>query len=256
MSDKQIEMAQWIRGDVSLPLPWQAPNGLEFLYAQEEQGEIEDRRSDAQEMVLCYCFADTRPEDWRTVAARAHALMRTLWPAMIARRSHHELLEVREHERPLRSFPLGEFARRLAEEEMVETMGTVMEYYFPDGRQWLRDGTRNLYLVARLYQPGLVTPWKADLTYEEMAGVFEELPARPLGEGHEWIPKGWTANEWERAAARARARWSARANGLITRKLAEIGARKPAMYGKGPKASAAYRAAAMGNANRKRKGGR
>lgn len=252
MSDKQIEHAELIRGDESLPIQWHGLDPREAACRAEEGEPEEDGRAAAQELVLVYCFAEARPEDWRAVAARAHALLRTLWPWMVARRSHHELLEVRGHEGVGLRFPMEEVAGRLRADGMVESMGVVMGYYYPDGREWLRDGTRNLYLVARMYQPGLVTQWGADLTYERLAGVFGELPARPAGAAAGWRPEGWDEEDWARAVQRAKSRWSARAQGLITRKMEEIGARRPAMFGKGAAAAESYRRAARGNTNRRR----
>jgi len=223
----------------------------DFAVLAEEGEDFASARADAQEIFLSYCFADARPEEWRLVACRAHAAISTMWPSLIARRTHHELLAIRAGMIPRPGFPLAELIGRIEDLEMVETMETVIAYYFPDGPRWLENGTQHLYLLARVYQGGLVTRWKDELTFEALAGVFGELPLAPEGSARSWAPPGWTAEDWTRARDRARSRWSARFAGLITRKIEAGGSKRPAMLGKSASVAKKYAQAARGNQNRR-----
>jgi hypothetical protein len=241
MDPKKLEYAA-LHAEMSLGLPWQAADPCEEAMRAEEAVDDAEERADMQELLLCYAFAEARPEEWESVAVRAHALLATLWPAVIAGRSRHELAAICQRARPDGGFPLAEVTGRFTRESYA-AFEPVMAYYFPDGRQWLMGGVQNLYLVARLYQPGLVTRWGHDVTYEELARIFGEMP-RERGEMGE--------DEWRRMCGAARARWSARAQGLIARKIEGHGGRRPAMYGKGAAVAEKYRAAAMGNSNRRK----
>lgn len=249
MDPKSLEYAA-THADQSLPLPWHGPDPREAAMLAETPPAAEDERSDLQELILCYVFADAAPEDWHTVAVRAHALLATLWPGLIAGRSRHTLASIVGQSRQVTGFPLSDVTRRFSD-ECVRAFAPVMAYYFPDHRNWLITGTQNLYLIARLYQPGLVTRWKKDITYEQLAQIFGELPLVYGQLRTDTPPEDTTDESWRKACGAARARWSARAQSLIARKIVAAGGRRPGMYGKGGEVAEKYRAAAMGNQNRR-----
>lgn len=237
--------------DPALPLPWRSLDPLAIVMESEDNPPPSQVRADVQSIVFCYCFADARAEDWQTVAVRAHALLATLWPAVIAGRSRHELAAISGHARTTSGFPLADVVSRFSP-ECFDDYARVMEYYFPDGRHWLFTGTQNLYLIARLYQPGLVTRWARDLPYEQLAQIFGELPHGPAGLGTEWQPADMTSEDWRKLCGAARSRWSARAQSLIARKIQSHGGRRPGMFGKCGEVAEKYRQAAMGNQNRRK----
>jgi len=150
-------------------------------------------------------------------------------------------------------FPIGKVLEEMREHR--EIFEKLLGHYFPEHREWLKHGVQNLYLIARNYQPGLVTRWDGrELSYERLAGVFGEIPQAPLGEAAvSWLPPGWGRERWEIARDRARSRWSARAQQLIARPIARAYGRAPAMFGKGAAVRAKYSQAAMGNQNRMKK---
>jgi hypothetical protein len=112
-----------------------------------------------------------------------------------------------------------------------------------------------LYLIARNYQPGLVTRWDGrELSYERLAAVFGEIPLAPAGESAVgWLPPGWGRERWAIARDRARSRWSARAQQLIVRPIERAHGSAPAMFGKGAAVKRKYQQAAMGNQNRRKR---
>jgi len=210
--------------------------------------------ADWQEEFLVFAFSSSAPEDWRGVALRAHAVLRAVCPGVIATRTHHELLDIRQGAGMASGhYPLGDLVGDAR--GMEDRISAVLSYYFPDGREWLKNGTQNLYLLARLYQPGLVTRWNGELSYERLAMVFGEIPAEPQeldpAERVRWCPAEVTAEAWEEMKARARSRWSARAQKLIMQPMQRAGASMPALYGKSQKVREKYRQAARGNQNRK-----
>jgi hypothetical protein len=284
MDPKSLEYAA-LHADKTLPLPWQemdpreaAIRGEELAEQEMHEGYLRACRSpsidpqsqiievenssygganefsnfaEMQELFLCYVFADSNPAEWQNAAVRAHALLATLWPGIIAGRSRHTLAAIVGQARQVTGFPLSDVTRRFSE-ECVRAFAPVMEYYFPDIRNWLITGTQNLYLIARLYQPGLVTRWQKDITYEQLAQIFGELPLVRGRLGTDTPPEDTPAEAWRKACGAARARWSARAQSLIARKIVSAGGRRPGMYGKGGEVAEKYRAAAMGNQNRRK----
>lgn len=248
MDPRNLEYAAR-HAEINVPLPWQAETPLEAAMRHEEETPREDVRADIQEVVLCYVFADAMPEEWQTVAVRAHALLAGLWPALIAGRSSHEAAAAVGKARQVSAFRLGDVRARFEPVDLAD-FEKVMAYFFPPGGQWLLHGVQNLYLVARLYQPGLVTRWRKDLSYEQLAQVFGELPMGPHGVGTETPPEDTPPAEWLKMCGRARSRWSARAQSLIARKIVANGGRRPGMFGKGADVAEKLRAAAMGNQNR------
>jgi len=252
MEELSLELCARHRGLDTSSANWQIPDPRECAMIAEEGMTADEERTEALNLFMAYCFADAEPGEWRLVACRAHASIATLWPHVIAQRSQHEMLEMREGARPVHGFPLGDLVRRFEAMDVMEEFDKVVDFFFPDCRTWLLSGTQHLYLVARLYAPGLVTRWKGELTFEQMAGVFGEIPLPPEGEDREtWTPPGWSRTDWHTARDRARSRWSARAQNLITRKIESVGAARPQMFGKGATVAGKYRQAAMGNSNRR-----
>lgn len=252
MEELNLDLVARHRGLDTAASPWNIPDPRECAMIAEEGMSEDEERTEALDLFLSYCFADAEPAEWRLVACRAHAAIATLWPHTIAMRSQHEILDARTGARAVHGFPLGDLVRRFEVMEVLGEFDQVIAFFFPDSRAWLLTGTQHLYLVARLYAPGLVTRWKGDLTFEQMAGVFGEIPLPPEGEDREaWIPPGWDREAWHTARDRARSRWSARAQNLITRKIESVGASRPQMFGKGATVAGKYRQAALGNSNRR-----
>ena len=109
---------------------------------------------------------------------------------------------------------------------------------FPDNqKEWLKEGCRRLYLVARAYQPDLVRVGGKLAGYEEFAEVFGEF------NGHEPTRKD---------RDRARSRWSARAQNVLRIPIQQAGARVPALFGKSSSVRGKYQQAARGNQNRRK----
>jgi hypothetical protein len=261
MSDEAGMEAAFRHRDLAAVAPWCGARPDEAMMRWEEG--IEDGEdsgfsalADWQEEFLVFCFADAAPEEWQSVALRAHAVMRAVCPGVFAARTFHELLAIRAAARPLAGrFPLAHLAEDA--QGLERLIGGVLGYYFPDGREWIRHGVQNLYLVARMYQPGLVTRWNGEISYERMAMIFGEIPAEPVeveqaARAH-WCPEGMGMEEWLTAKARARSRWSARAQKLIMAPLRSAGARAPSLYGKTATVRDKYRESALGNQNRRKK---
>jgi hypothetical protein len=224
------------------PGQWHGLSPDEELMAAEDGPCPIEVRADLQELFLVYCFADTQPEEWTTVAARAAAVLRTVFPGAFFQRDWSELDAIRHTVRTVAAFPLSTLISALRPHR--DLMEGIITYYFPDQKQWLKNGVQNLYLVARCYQSGLVTRWDGqELTYHRLAAVFGEIPAAATGR----LPQA----AWEQACDRARSRWSARAKKLILQPILATHGSPPALYGKSATVRKKYAAAARGNQNRR-----
>ena len=255
MEEKNLDRYACRHGVDAIFTNWEMPDPAECaMRAEDGFGEAVER-AEAMEVFLAYCFADAAPEEWPLVACRAHAAMAAMWPHVIAQRDQTEIRALRPTVRAVHGFPLAGLVERFEELEVMDDFARVVEFFFPRVRNWLLAGTQHLYLVSRLYAPGLVTRWQGELTFEAMAGVFGEIPLPPPDAIREtWMPEGWTGEAWRTARDRARSRWSARAQHLITRKIESAGAVRPQMFGKSATVAEKYRCAAMGNSNRRAKG--
>lgn len=238
MSDEaHIEAAHRHR-DLTAPSPWQCLQPDEAAMAAEEGVSSRDVLPDLQESFLCYCFADTAAEEWRTVATRAHALMAMCFPHLFNGRSQHEIRDIRAGARWVAGFPLADMVREMMPHR--DLFSKVLLYYFPEHREWLRHGCQNLFLIARSYQQGLVTKWDGkEMTFERLAEVFEEIPQEMAGEARETAMK------------RARSRWSARAQTLIVKPIERVGGSAGSVLGKSETMRQRCSQAQRGNQNRR-----
>ena len=237
MSDEAHMESAYRHRDLTRREPWHGMAPDEELMAREEGPCEMDRRADVQEALFCYLFAGGA-ERWEAVALRALSVLRRMVPALMSGRKVPQVVldAVVGYYAPggagFRRFDL----RGL--EELVDgdflVVEKLMEFFFPDGGDWLREGCRRLYLVARAYQPDLVKIGEKEASYEELARIFGELDGTHPDEG-----------------ARARSRWSARAQMVLTRPIERAGGKVGSLFGKSSAVREKYRAAAEGNGNRR-----
>lgn len=179
---------------------------------------------------LSYCFADARPAEWEAVAARALAIIRQECPEMVAQwprvtvATGAVMWDVDGYAKISQAF-----------RDRKDLFRRVLAHFFKEQREWLKCGVQNMYLVARHYRPRLVTNFDArDLTFTQLAVIFGEVPE----------------NATRKEQDRARARWSAKAQGLIRKPLERVGDAVPSLFGKSATVREKYRKAQQGNRNR------
>ncbi len=224
--------------DACAILPWHPLQPDEALMAAEEESwESVDRRADLQESLMCYLFADGDPERWQNVALRGLAVIRHCAPSLLVGRSMREVERIRDASEVRQAGGLEEFLGVCREEEGGEVLRRIMGYFFPGTRrEWLLEGTQRVYLLARAYQPHLVTVGRREMSYEDMARVFDGDPLATKG-----------------ARGKARSRWSARAQRVLVLPIEEAGGTVKLQFGKSAGTREKYRAAATGNEHRKGK---
>ena len=203
-----------------------------------EEGEegADSRRAWIQEDLLVYLFADGDADRWQDVALRALAVMRRFCPALLAGRTFREVDGLRRRGGMQAAFPMEKFDELTDCEEREALLRGLLGYLFPNGRRWLKQGTMRVYLLARTFQPTLMSTHGREPGYERLEEIFE---GRKLA----------TRKERDRA----RSRWSARAQKLIRQPVEANGGRIALQFGKSATARAHYAEAAMGNGNRKGK---
>jgi hypothetical protein len=141
--------------------PWQGKSPDEEAMEREEAEFVEavasaadearKRRADVQEALFCYLFSGGA-EDWRAVALRSIAVMRRMSPGLLVIRKLTEEMRdaVADYSQPgsgVVRFDLGNLERLVNGD--ARTVEKLMEYFFREEKDWLRDGVRRLYLVAR-----------------------------------------------------------------------------------------------------------
>lgn len=236
MSDEAHIESAYLHRDGSRFAPWHglSPDEAAML-AEEGEGEIA-RRADVQEALFCYLFSGGA-EQWLGVALRVLGVLRRMWPDfLVGRRLPGDVVDaVAAYSSPggggHQRFDLGGLEQLVNGD--VETVRRLMGFCFPDGRDWLKEGCRRLYLLARAFQPHLVVVDGREASYEVLARIFGEV---------------------DFAHSRARGRWSARAQICLARPISKAGGKVPAMFGKGHAVKLKYREAAKGNRNRSRGG--
>lgn len=223
---------------------WDMWHGLspdEEVMAREDEAtnDSDGSRAVAMEALLCYVFAEGA-EDWEVVAARAVDVMRRWTPTLLVaagRPSYAVTKAMENHQREHRGVFGLEQLLGLMGVVKVAAVERIMGWIFPEqGRLWLRDGCKRMYLLARAYQPELVNVDGKVASYEDFARVFGELKGKRLHE-----------------SARARSRWSARARQVLRLPIERTGGRVPGLFGKSVGVREKYRAAAKGNGNRKKR---
>lgn len=204
------------------------------------------RRAWMLEVLMAFLFADRHPEVWENVGLRALAIYRHCLPAELARRDTKEEDSLKRYAQLARGFRLAELVELSKDEDWREMMAGIMGYMYPARRRWLYKGTQRAYLLARAYQPGLVSHKKevdtpdhrkiikvVDMSYEDLARIFER-----------------DSLTTERAKDRARSRWSARTQQLIRLPIEQAGGVARMHFGKPASAREAMAASAKGNKNR------
>lgn len=248
MSDEAHIQAAFRHADSSVILPWCGQSPDEEVMEREDLESAGEpvRRAWMLEVLMAFLFADKHPEVWENVGLRALAIYRHCLPAELARRDTKEEDALKRYAQLSRGFRLAELVELSKDEDWREMMAGIMGYMFPPRKRWLYKGTQRAYLLARAYQPGLVTIRKqvvapdheekvkeTDMSYEDMARIFERDPLTT-----------------ERAQNRARSRWSARAQQLIRLPIEQAGGVARMPFGKSASAREAMAASAKGNRNR------
>ncbi len=248
MSD-EIHMQVALRhAEHSALLPWQSPSPDEELMAKEDAEEDGlPRRAWLQEVLLTFLFADAAPDRWENVALRALAVFRHCLPGLLVSRDLGEVEALNARRKDVkRGFPMEELVDLSADEDWREILEGIMVYLFPAKRKWLFKGTQRAYLLAKAYQPHLVTfeKWvrmngvrrlrRVDLSYEDLAEIFEGKRLKSDAERD-----------------RSRSRWSARAQAVLRRPIEECGGTVRLQFGKSSAAREAMARSAAGNCNRR-----
>ena len=220
--------------------PWGGVRPDEALERKEEgmadAGEEGTLRAWIQEDLLVYLFADGDASRWQDVALRALAVMRRYCPALLAGRKFREVDGLRQRGGMQAGFPMEKFDELTACDEREALLRGLLGYLFPNGRRWLKRGTMRVYLLARTFQPQLLSTHGSEPGYERLEEIFE---------GRKLTSK--------KERDRARSRWSARAQKLIRQPVEANGGRIALQFGKSATARANYAAAAAGNGNRRGK---
>lgn len=226
---------------------------LDELMAREVAGGVDDEGeaeplsfSRMFRLVLVYCFTDAASRGWDLPVWRALAIVRNLFRGDMAGRV---LVEPRELRSP-QLFPLSRFVSLVEDEPQAGTyLRLVMRHLMPfKGSGWERDTGKRLFILAKAFLPMMMSDeqlsrdrvrWVThELSYEQLAGVFGELPAVPS----------------EKDRGRARARWHALMRREIELPVAEAGEEIHLHFSKSATTREKYRQAQLGNRNRR--GGR
>jgi len=198
-------------------------------------------------MLLVYCFADLDPGSWEVPAARALSTMRRLVPELLQRRDATRARELLTRDFACRAFPMEEL--RPVDEEELECFARIMDYIFPTQGDWVKEGARRLFLLAKAYTPREVS--ETVLSRDQVRFVVHEMSFEALGVVFGDMPAG--ADKQSRG--RVRARWCALKTRLIEKPVLAVGGRITCHFSKSATTREKYRLAQMGNQNRKgRKG--
>ena len=217
-------------------LPWQATAPDESLMAKEDGISPHSMRALLVEALFTYLFADSGGRQWEKVAVRVLVLMREFLPGLLVGRDMAEVAALKRAVMDSERYHFTEFVELARYEGWRHALEGVLGYLFPARRGWLFKGTRRTYLLARAFQPWLVKVDGKELTYEEMAEIFEGAAMH----GH-------------KARARARSRWSARVQALLRKPIEQSGGVVRLQFGKSSTAREAMTRSAQGNHNRKKK---
>ena len=238
MSDEIHMESAWRHRDMTLREQWHGPQPDEALMAAEDLTGYLDlpARVALMDRLMVYLFASGALECWESVALRAHAVMVHCAPHLLVGRSRGEIPRLvvtvgsRESAEGLRA--ATELVR--SEKKGAAVLARLIDFIFPGtGRQWLFRGTQRAYLLARTWQPWLVSQDGKELSYEDLARIFEgDALATP------------------KARNKARSRWSARAQEVLRKPIEQAGGTVRLQFGKSAGARAKMQQSAKGNQNR------
>jgi hypothetical protein len=188
-SDHLVSRHEGTLGQVAQPSP------VELLMEREE-GTVMPVEMGRNGWMICavleLVFADERPMDWRYAARRGLILLRAFAPGSMAGRPMELVRELEELELP-GTFPPGTLEELGMDGEMKEVLRAfLMWIYRPQGRQWVKEGTRVLYVLARGFHaqslkklvPGKTVRkrWVGerleDMTYHDFAIAFGEKASK------------------------------------------------------------------------------
>lgn len=202
------------------------------------------------ESLLVYLLADGEPGRPVLAAGRAAFLFRKVFPGMVGRATGRPVEEMGAAVMGsgVGSFELGEVWERIEGSAATrERVWRLVEHLYPgSGPGWLMQGTRRVYVMARSFNPWLVSRAEAGVrglskdekrVRPEVEMSWEEM-ARAFGEGN---------------LKAARARWSALAKRVVVLPIEAAGMECQLQFGKSHETRERYRRSAMGNGNRRGK---
>lgn len=248
MSDEIHMESAWRHRDMTAVEQWHGPQPDEALMAAEDLtgGLGLPARVAMMDRLMVYLFADEDPSRWEYVALRAHALMVHCAPHLLVCRGTRELNGLLRARGGQRCEGLAD-STRLARTERngADTLARLLEFMFPGtGSRWLFRGAQRAYILARAWQPWLVSRDGKELSYEDLAEVFE-------GEVLSW-PEGQKVPAWLILKRnRARSRWSARVQEVLRKPIEAAGGKVRVQFSKSAGARGKMAASAKGNRNRR-----
>jgi len=242
MSDEMHMESAWRHRDMTAIEQWHGPQPDEALMEAEDLsgGVGFPARVEMMDRLNVYLFADGRLGEWEFVAARGYDLMVNFAPSLLVGRGRQEMARLLWVRREQRGEALGEFMEFLRGiPGGAVILARLLGFIFPGtGSRWLFRGTQRAYIMARAWQPWLVTQEGRELSYEDLAEVFE---------GQELTtPK---------ARNRARSRWSARVQEVLRKPIEAAGGTVRLQFSKSAGAREQMAASARGNQNRKTNAG-
>lgn len=188
------------------------------------------------EVLFIYLFGSGNLSVWENVAARAHAMMKLWAPHLLVGRNQKEMEWIMKAVDFRSIEPLGtntKLWRLWTDGDGV--MKKLLGFIFPGvGSRWLFRGTQRAYILARAWQPWLVTVEGRELSYEDLAEVFE---------GQELTTT--------KARNRARSRWSARVQEVLRKPIEAAGGTVRLQFSKSAGARGRMAESAKGNGNRR-----
>jgi hypothetical protein len=154
-------------------------------------------------MVLEMVFADEQPMDWRYAGRRGLILLRAFAPGVLSGRPQEQVRELEGLALP-GNFPPGTLEELVMDAESREVLRKFLMWVYPTpaGRQWVKEGTRALYVLARGFHahslkklvPGKTVRGKwveermEDMTYHDFAIAFGEKAGK--GARARWCWRG------------------------------------------------------------------
>lgn len=240
MSDEIHMESAWRHRDMTATEQWHGPQPDEELMAAEE-GESESVRRAGEyywllEALLVYLFANSNARQWQGVAVRASYIIRRCAIWMLRDEvSQRELEQLKREVDRWDSFGTDDFLNLCDDDDFREALAKILEFLYPPKKRRLFMGTKRVYLVARGFCPGLVKVDGKELTYEDLAAIFEGEPLTTT-----------------KARNRARSRWSARVQEVLRKPVEAAGGKVRVQFSKSPLARERMAQSAKGNRNRRR----